>query len=137
MRRLAVLIALCGVLPAVHAADPCDSARGQQVFEKCALCHTAQKDAAHAAGPNLWGIVGRRVAAANGFAYSPALLGAGGQWDEATLDAFITDPAGLRPGTWMAFGGIKRAADRAALVCYLRSLRDSVPQIRGSESLAR
>ncbi len=48
-------------------------ARGAQYFSMCAGCHTAGKNEVNGAGPNLWGIVLRRVAASPSFRYSPAL----------------------------------------------------------------
>jgi cytochrome c2 len=35
------------------------------------------------------------------------------------LDAFLTDPQALVPGTAMPFGGIRNSPQRLALVCYL------------------
>jgi cytochrome c len=40
-------------------------------------------------------------------------------WDEARLDQFLTDPAEMFPGLWMATRGIDDAADRRALVRFL------------------
>lgn len=48
-------------------------ARGAQFFSMCASCHTENKTAADGVGPNLWGVVLRRVASLPSFAYSPSL----------------------------------------------------------------
>lgn len=61
---------------------------------------------------------------ADGFRYSPAFVEAaeGGLiWDEATLDAFLADPAGLIPRNRMSFRGVRSEDERAALIAYLSS----------------
>ncbi len=102
-----------------------DAGDGKKVFRKCKACHTADKGGAHKVGPNLWDVVGRAKAGAQGFGYSGALAGLGGAWSFADLDAFLAKPKAFAPGTKMTFNGIKKAADRAAVIQYLRSLSDS------------
>ena len=41
-------------------------------------------------------------------------------WDDPTLDAYITDPTAVVPGTTMDFIGIADAKDRADLIAYLK-----------------
>src|SRR3546814_15995953 len=89
---------------------------GEQVFRRCAACHTIDKDGRNGIGPNLHGIVGHAVAAHAGFAYSGAMKAKGGVWDEAALDAFLADPMKAVPGTRMVFAGVIDAADREALL---------------------
>jgi cytochrome c len=102
--------------------DPdCDGARGRAVFAKCAICHTNDAGGRHSVGPNLYRVVGRRIAAADGFAYSDELKRYGEEWSPELLDRFIADPLGQVPGTTMAFGGLSRAQDRLELLCYLKS----------------
>ena len=45
-----------------------------------------------------------------------------GTWTYADLDAFLTAPAKVLPGTKMAFAGIASATDRANLIAHLRTL---------------
>ena len=52
----------------------------------------------HRLGPSLAGIVGREAGSAEGFGYSGAMAQSGVVWDEASLDAFLADPAGFMPG---------------------------------------
>ena len=42
------------------------------------------------------------------------------RWDEATLDRWLTRPAGLVPGTSMVFAGLASADDRRAVIAYLK-----------------
>jgi cytochrome c len=112
------------ISPLLAAADP---AAGEVIFKKCAACHTPAKGGANKVGPNLWGIVGRPVAAHEGFSYSAALKGfaEGGAWDYEKLASFITAPKAYVKGTAMGFAGLKKPDERANLIAYLRTLADS------------
>ncbi len=96
---------------------------GEDVFKKCAACHTIDKGGRNGIGPNLNGIAGAKVAAAAGYTYSTALAAKGGVWDDATLDAYIAAPAKSVPGNKMMFAGVSDAAERAALIDYLKTLK--------------
>ena len=112
------------IAPLLAAADP---AAGEIIFKKCLACHTPAKGGANKVGPNLWGIVGRPVAAHAGFSYSAALKGfaAGGAWDYEKLSAFIAAPKAYVKGTAMGFAGVKKIDERANLIAYLRTIADS------------
>ncbi|WP_413630190.1 c-type cytochrome [Novosphingobium sp. KCTC 2891] len=80
------------------------------------------KGAANGIGPNLFGIAGEKVAGdRGGFAFSDALKGKGGAWDDATLDTWLTGPAKFAPGTKMTFAGLPDAKQRADVIAYLKS----------------
>ena len=108
-------------LALLAAADP---AAGKKVFRKCAACHTPQMGGKNKVGPNLWDVVGRPKASASGFKYSGALAGLGDEWTYEDLDAFLTSPKSFAKGNKMTFRGLKKAADRAAVIAHLRSLSD-------------
>lgn len=95
---------------------------GQAAFKACAACHTPNKDGKNLVGPNLWGIVGRKKASHEGFAYSEAIKGKGGAWTYEDLAHFIHAPGKFVPGTKMAFKGIADAAELADMLAYLRTL---------------
>ena len=102
-------------------ASDCDAARGTQAFAtKCAVCHSLEAGA-HKTGPSLYALGGRAAGSIPGFSFSPAMSASGIQWNASTLDAFLASPQSYIRGTVMPFGGIKNAAERAALVCYLIS----------------
>ncbi len=98
---------------------------GQAAFKRCTTCHTPDKGGKNTTGPNLYGVVGRHKAGAEGFNYSAALKSKGGDWTYENLANFIHDPRGYAPGNRMAFAGIKDNAELADLVSYLRTLSDS------------
>ncbi|MDH4873591.1 c-type cytochrome [Pseudomonas sp. BN515] len=103
---------------AVFALD-CDPAAGQKVFQtKCSACHALDSDRV---GPHLGGVVGRPMASVQGFAYSPALAGAKDSWSLERLETWLTSPARMFPETTMAFGGLRKADERKAVLCFLQS----------------
>ena len=106
------------------AADP---AKGEQVFKKCAACHTIDQGGANGIGPNLWGSVGKPVASSGGFAYSDKLRAKGGAWDWETLNQWVHAPARLVPGTKMTFAGLSKAEDRANLIAYMNKQGSNLP----------
>lgn len=98
---------------------------GQAAFKKCATCHTPDKGGKNGTGPNLWNVVGRKIAATDGFNYSNAMKGKGGDWSWDDLVAYIAAPAAAIPGNKMAFAGVKDPTELAEVMVYLRTLADS------------
>ena len=109
-------VASLGVLLA--KADP---AKGQTLFqEQCAACHTITKGGANGAGPNLYGVVAANAFSTPGYTFSAAVKSKAGQpWTAATLDAWLKNPMGYAPGTYMAYPGIKNDQTRADMIAYL------------------
>ena len=97
---------------------------GQKIFKKCGSCHNYKKESANKLGPNLWNIINRPVASANGFAYSKALAELDGKWTYEELSQFLYKPKQYAEGTKMNFAGIKKAEDRADLILFLRNQSD-------------
>lgn len=110
------------IIPLLATAD---IAVGQAVTKKCVACHDFTKGGPNKVGPNLWGIVGANVAHLGDFNYSDAMKTHGGKWDYENLSHFLYNPKAHVPGTKMAFAGVKKDDERAALVAYLRTLSDS------------
>ena len=115
-------VSLAALLPEASVEE------GQAVAKKCAACHTFEEGGAAKIGPPLWGVVGRDIASAEGFAYSDALTGLEGAWDYDRLGHFLADPKGFAAGTKMAFAGLKkdrgsRRRDRLSAVDLARRRR--------------
>ncbi|MCX7286636.1 MAG: cytochrome C [Rhodobacterales bacterium] len=94
---LAITAAALGA-PA-FAGDP---AAGEEAFKKCKTCHSViapdgtEIQKGGRTGPNLYGVIGRAVASDPDFGYgeSIAALGAtGAVWDQASVAAYVVDPA--------------------------------------------
>lgn len=100
---------------------------GQADAQKyCGACHSFTKGGANMVGPNLYGVVGQKIAAAHAYAFSGALRSKSGQtWSYANLDVWLRDPRDFAAGTKMAFAGIPSTRQRAAVVAYLRTLSTS------------
>lgn len=92
---------------------------GKEAYGKCKACHSLEPGK-NGVGPSLAGVVGRKVASAAGFNYSPALQGKGGEWTPEALAAFLHDPKAAVPGNKMSFAGFKGdAATIAAVIAFL------------------
>lgn len=107
----------------IATADP---AAGEKIAAKCKACHDFSNAEKNKVGPHLWGVIGRNHAAVEGFAYSDAMKSmADKPWNFEELDHFLTKPKDYAPGTKMSFPGLPKAADRAALLRWLRDQSSS------------
>ena len=87
-----------------------DAAAGKKVFAKCKACHSIDEGGKKRLGPNLWGIVGNKIAAVEGMKYSKALkkyAEEAGTWEEENLDQWLANPKGLVKKSKMIFPGLK------------------------------
>jgi len=101
------------------SASACDLTRGERVFAKCRICHSAEAGGPHIVGPNLYAVLGRRAGSAAGFKYSEPFRGADFTWDRQKLDQYLEDPAKFVERNWMPFTGLKNPEDRQAVICIL------------------
>jgi cytochrome c len=94
---------------------------GERTFnQQCKACHAVEKDAPSPLGPNLFGVIGRKAGSAAGFASSDAMKASGITWDEASLADYLKDPKAKVPETKMVFAGLKRPAQLADVIAYLK-----------------
>jgi cytochrome c len=126
--RWAIGLGFCGALLVMQVAGaqmplpaptPPD---GATLFkQQCATCHTTNASEPVRQGPSLLGIVGRPAGKVDGFRYSPAFAKADFVWDDARLDAWLTNPQAIVPGSVMAYRQPKTET-RAAIIAYLKEL---------------
>lgn len=90
-------------------------------FAQCKVCH-AVEPGKNGIGPTLASIWGDRAGVVPGFEFSQQMKDSGLVWNQANLDRYLTDPRGVVPGTKMAFGGVKDAAQRQTIINYLKTL---------------
>ena len=107
--------------PTATTAAAAPTATEPAAFAPCKACHSVEPGK-NGIGPSLAGIFGDRAAIVPGFEFSDAMKNSGLTWNQATLDRYLTDPRGVVPGTKMAFGGVKDAAQRQAIINYLKTL---------------
>jgi cytochrome c len=119
---VATAASICSLLAASSAAwADGDATAGQQVFARCAACHSATPGE-NKIGPSLAGVVGRKSGSEPGYNYSAALKSANITWDEHTLDQFLANPSGDVHGTKM-FISVPNATDRQNIIAYLQTLK--------------
>ncbi|MFP4538531.1 MAG: c-type cytochrome [Dichotomicrobium sp.] len=109
------------------ASDPDLVAEGEKVFRQCKACHQVGEDAANRVGPHLNDVVGRQIAAVDGFSYSPAFeqkAEEGFEWTEETLAAYLKDPRGYIDGNRMAFAGLRDDDEISAVIAYMKSFEE-------------
>ena len=116
---LAFTVAMALAMPLALAEG--DAAAGEKVFKKCKACHVIDSDKSKL-GPSLQGIFGRTSGTVASFEkkYSKAMKEAAIVWDDTTIDAYLADPKGYIPKNKMAFVGLKKEADRANIIAYMK-----------------
>ena len=125
-----------GPEPILAMLAAADLGAGEKLSKKCTACHVFDAGGKNKVGPALWNIVNRPMAAADGYAYSNALAGFGGNWDYQSLNAFLAKPKVYISGTKMNFGGLKKPKDRANLIAWMRVKADSPAALPTADDIA-
>lgn len=113
---------------------------GAQVAKQCQVCHNLQEGQGPKIGPDLYGVVGRKVASKENFHYTDALKAKGGTWTFDALNKWLDDPRADVPGTAMTFAGIKNEKQRADVIAYLNTLSknpEPLPKPQGGDAAAK
>ena len=92
---------------------------GRRVFAQCRSCHTIDAGGGNRVGPNLHGVFGREIGAAEGFTYSQPVQDANFVWDADHLDHWLANPRTFLPGNRMAFAGVRDETQRRDVIAYL------------------
>ncbi len=114
-------------LGATSAFADGDAAKGANVFKKCMACHAVGEGAKNKVGPELNGVVGRKMGAIDGFNYSDTLKehnAKGDVWTADVLSQYLQNPKAFMPGVKMVFAGLPKDTDRADLLAYLSGFDD-------------
>ena len=98
---------------------------GEKVFKKCAACHSIAKGGSNKIGPALWGVLGRKAGSVADYKYSKALISHGKSWSFEEMNGFLIKPKEWIKGSKMAFAGLKKETDRAAVIRYMNEKSDS------------
>lgn len=124
MRPLKILVLAPLLLIFLKPALADDSMeRGAELFRKCAACHSLNPGS-NRTGPSLYNIIGKKAGQVEGYRYSNAMreqAEEGLVWTEENLDIFLEKPRRLIRMTKMSYPGLKDAADRAAVIEYLKA----------------
>jgi len=99
---------------ATAAGDP---VRGETLYQtKCAACHSIEYNGV---GPAHQGLFERKAGGRTDYTYSPALRQSTVQWNEKTVDQWLTNPEAFIPGQKMGIM-VPEVQDRADLIAYLK-----------------
>ena len=118
----AVALAAVMALASTSAIASGDVKKGKKVFNKCKACHAIEAKEKRV-GPTMFGIVGRDAGTLKGFKFSKAMKASGITWDDANLNEYLKKPRKFVPKTKMCFAGLKKDADRANVIAYLKTLK--------------
>lgn len=98
---------------------------GKSIFQKrCTQCHVAEKGGANKIGPNLWSVIGAKVAHLADYTYSKAFKEKGGEWNFEDLNKYLYNPQKHIKGTKMSFPGLQKPQERADVIAYIRTQSD-------------
>ena len=106
----------------VVTASAGDAVKGAKIFQKCVSCHMVGDKAKNLVGPQLNGIVGRKIAAIEGYRYSKGMVAYAKTeevWSNEALDSYLLSPRKTVKGTRMGFAGLRKEKDRNDVIAYL------------------
>lgn len=96
--------------------------QGEKYFRfRCGGCHEMSAEAGSNFGPHLEGIIGRKVAAVEGYDYSKALKEADFVWTEEVMDDWLAKPESLLPGMCITFKGVPDEEVRKAMIAFMKA----------------
>lgn len=136
LKFLKTALLTAGVVAVASPVFAADVADGEKVFRKCAACHSVGEGAQSRVGPELNDLFGRKAGTIDEFKYSAAMVAAGDNgivWDEQSLTQFLVKPRDYVKGTKMAFAGLRKSADVANVIEYLKTFDKDLASTVASE----
>lgn len=112
------LLTVTLLFSSVTSAQNCDLQQAKKQFNKCIACHDV-KEGVNKMGPSLHQVIDRKAGTQPGFYYSEAMKNSDITWTKENLSQFLKKPKDMVKGTTMPFSGIKKQAQRDAIICYL------------------
>ena len=120
-----IVSVLSGLLAGMAIAGG-DPGRGARDFRPCMACHSV-KPGEHSIGPSLANVWNRKAATVDGFSsYSSALRDANIEWNQDTLNKWLSAPQKFIRGTSMNFQGITDPQERADIIAYLKAVSENM-----------
>lgn len=120
--KTAIMLSALLVNLAMAAGDP---VRGARDFRPCMACHSV-KPGEHSTGPSLANLWNRKAGTTEGFSrYTSGLMEANIEWNESSLDKWLSAPQKFVPGTSMKFQGIMDEQERADVIAYLKAVSEN------------
>ena len=98
---------------------------GEKIFKKCAAGHSIAKGGANKIGPALYNVIGRQAGSLPDYKYSKGMIAYAKKWTAQEMDGFLENPKGWVKGTKMAYAGLKKPEERAALILFLNKNGDN------------
>lgn len=118
MEKLCWVVSACLAVVGAPALGQAPAPSGDVLYKtKCGACHSIP---ANKIGPAHKGVFGRKAGLAAGYNYSAPLKASGIVWNDKTLDLWLQGPQKVVKGSKMFFS-VPNAADRAAIIAYLKS----------------
>ena len=105
------------------------AAKGEAASAVCKACHSFNEGGPHKIGPNLYNVLNRGLAKADGFSYTDALSSKGDQWTYEKLWNYLENPQQWAKGTNMSYAGLKDPKKRANMIAYLRQQGEEPPKL--------
>lgn len=140
----AIALAVLAFASHGYAQDAGDVGKGDKAFGKCRACHKIEAPdgtairKGGATGPNLFGIVGRKIASVEGFRYGDGILKLAethpdAVWDVHSLVAYVTDPTAYLDeysgdASVKSMMTFKLTKDQADVVAYLLANSPDAPE---------